>query len=66
MSLLVLRNLRLLDVIAGHVREGVEIAIEGDTFREVSDGPIRSASATVIDLGGRTVMPASSTRTCTS
>ena len=38
-------------------RGGVEVLVEGTTIREVSDRPIRSESATRIDLGGRVLMP---------
>ena len=37
--------------------DGIEMLIEGDQVREVSDRPIASASATRIDLDGRTLMP---------
>src|SRR5947207_3445582 len=37
--------------------EGMEVLVEGDTVREVSDRPIRAGDVTRIDLGGRTLMP---------
>ncbi|PZU84980.1 MAG: peptidase M38 [Chelatococcus sp.] len=37
--------------------DGIEVLIEGDRVREVSDRPITSAGATRIDLRGRTLMP---------
>ncbi|MBU2089064.1 MAG: amidohydrolase family protein, partial [Alphaproteobacteria bacterium] len=52
-----LRNFTLLDPRHDETRGGYEILIEGDKFREVSDRPITSASAEVIDCGGRTLMP---------
>ena len=55
--LLLLRNLELLDPVAGEVRGGVEILIEGDRFKEVADGPLRSDGADVIDCGGGVVLP---------
>ncbi|MGN6768734.1 MAG: amidohydrolase family protein [Rhizobiaceae bacterium] len=36
---------------------GCEVLVEGKYIREVSEKPIRSAHATRIDLGGRTLMP---------
>lgn len=54
---LLLRNLRLLDPSFEEPRDGHEILIEGDRIREVSDLRIESASADVVDCGGRVVMP---------
>ena len=51
------RNLRLLDPRWDEARGGYEVLVEGDTIREVSEGPIRSDSADVVDCGGRTLMP---------
>jgi imidazolonepropionase-like amidohydrolase len=56
-KLLLLRNLKLLDPRFDETRGGYEILIEGDKFREVSDSPIKCASAEAIDCGGRTLMP---------
>src|SRR5262249_30193310 len=36
---------------------GHEVLVEGDVIREVSDRPLPVAGATVIDGGGRTLMP---------
>ncbi|MEX2201175.1 MAG: amidohydrolase family protein [Dongiaceae bacterium] len=57
MGLLLLRNAALVDANAPERRPGIEVLIEGDTIREVSDRPIASANAQAIDLGGRTLMP---------
>ncbi|WP_185983435.1 metal-dependent hydrolase family protein [Aureimonas mangrovi] len=54
---LLFRNLRLLDPAFDETRGGYEILIEGEKIREVSDRPIESASAQVVDCGGRVVMP---------
>ena len=54
---LLLRNLALLDPVAGEVRGGVEILVEGDRFKEVSDRPIRAEDADVLDCGGGVVLP---------
>jgi imidazolonepropionase-like amidohydrolase len=51
------RSCNLLDPASGKLRPGTDILVEGDRFKEVSDRPIKSATATVIDVGGRTVMP---------
>ena len=57
MAQLLFRNARLLDPEAGILLDGHELLAEGGTIREVSDRPIASASAEVIDCGGRTLMP---------
>ncbi|HEY8566144.1 MAG TPA: amidohydrolase family protein [Beijerinckiaceae bacterium] len=57
MAPLLFRNLRLLEPSFGELRDGYEVLIEGDTIREVADKPIRSDGATVVDCGGRTLMP---------
>lgn len=54
---LLLRNLRLLEPSFGEARGGYEILIEGEKIREVSDTAISSASADIVDCGGRVVMP---------
>src|SRR4051812_9594875 len=51
------RNCNLLDPASGTLRPGTDILVEGDRFKEVSDRPIKSGAATVVDVGGRTVMP---------
>jgi imidazolonepropionase-like amidohydrolase len=48
---------RFLDPQKGAVLDGVEVLVEGDRIREVSDRPIRAASAERIDLAGKVVMP---------
>src|SRR3954449_1822822 len=48
---------RFLDPRQDELRDGVEVLVEGERVREVSDRPIRSEGATRIDVGGRTVMP---------
>ena len=54
---LLLKNLRLLDPSFDETRDGYEILIEGEKIREVSDHSITSASAEVVDCGGKVVMP---------
>ncbi|MEQ1864124.1 MAG: amidohydrolase family protein [Micropepsaceae bacterium] len=51
------RNLSLLDPRWNDARGGYEVLVEGDRIREVSDKPIKSADARVVDCGGRTLMP---------
>ena len=57
MAPLLFRNFQLLEPDFGEVRAGYELLVEGETIRELSDSPIRSDSAEVIDCGGRTLMP---------
>ena len=48
---------RFLDPERTELIDGVEVLIEGDRVKEVSERPIQSASATRIDLAGKTLMP---------
>lgn len=57
MSQYLFRNFRLLEPSFDEIRDGYELLVEGTTIREVADKSIKSASATVIDCGGRTLMP---------
>ncbi len=57
MSAILFRNLRLLDPRFDEPRGGYEVLVEGERIREVSDGAIKSGSATAIDCGGRVLMP---------
>jgi imidazolonepropionase-like amidohydrolase len=54
---LLFRNLKLLDPRHDEIRGGYEVLVEGDRFKEVSDKPIKSQGAQVIDCCGRTLMP---------
>jgi imidazolonepropionase-like amidohydrolase len=47
----------VLDTQAGILLEGHEVLVENDRIMEVSDRPIRSGDATVVDLQGQTLMP---------
>ncbi len=51
------RNVQLLDPGKDRLLDGHEVLVEGEVIREVSDRPIQAAGATVIDGGGRTLMP---------
>lgn len=57
MSVTILRGGNVLDVAAGELREGHDVAIEAGRIVEVSDKPIRHDGARVIDVAGKTVMP---------
>ncbi|HZS82253.1 MAG TPA: amidohydrolase family protein [Stellaceae bacterium] len=57
MGMLLFRRCNLLDPGSGEYRPNSEILIEGERIREVSERAIRSESAAVVDVGGRTVMP---------
>ena len=57
MSQLLFKNLNLLDPRWSEPRGGHELLVEGETIREVSAKPIKLPSASVIDCGGRTLMP---------
>ncbi len=57
MSSYVFHNGPFLDPRRDELAGGVEVLVEGNLVKEVADTPIRSAAATRIDLGGRTLMP---------
>ena len=57
MSLIVFRNAAVLDAQAPHRREGCDVVVEDGTIREVAERPVSLAGATVVDIGGRTLMP---------
>jgi imidazolonepropionase-like amidohydrolase len=57
MGQLLFKNFQLLEPEIGELRGGFELLVEGDTVRETSDKPIKSAGADIIDCGGRTLMP---------
>jgi imidazolonepropionase-like amidohydrolase len=51
------RGMRLLDPRWDEARDGYEVLVEGGTIKEVSDRPIRTTSARVMDGAKRTLMP---------
>jgi len=57
MSSYVFHGGRLLDPRSDSLIEGANVLVENDRIREVSDRPISAATATRIDLSGRTLMP---------
>jgi imidazolonepropionase-like amidohydrolase len=48
---------RFLDPRQDELRDGMEVLVEGNLVREVSDRPITAPTATRIDIGNRTLMP---------
>ena len=57
MTQILFRNFRMLDPERDELSGGHEILVEGDRIREVSEGPMQARQATVVDCGGRTLMP---------
>ncbi|HEU0159089.1 MAG TPA: amidohydrolase family protein [Hyphomicrobiaceae bacterium] len=57
MAQLHFKNFRLLEPAYGELRGGYELLIEGERVRELSERPIVSRAAEVVDCGGRTLMP---------
>jgi imidazolonepropionase-like amidohydrolase len=57
MTSYIFTNGQFLEPGATALRGGMEVLVEGDRVREVSDRPITSASAIRVDLRGRTIMP---------
>ena len=57
MTSILFKNGALLDPLEAELQPGYEVLVEGDTVREVSDRPISSAGAHVVDLNGKTIMP---------
>ena len=51
------RGGRVFDGVGEDLLEGTEVLVEGGRIVEVSDVPIQSATAGVVDLRGRTLMP---------
>jgi imidazolonepropionase-like amidohydrolase len=48
---------RFLDPRRDELIDGMEVLVEGDRVKEVSDRPIKASGATRIDIGERTLMP---------
>jgi imidazolonepropionase-like amidohydrolase len=57
MSQFLFTNARLLDPTRDELADGMSVLVEGDRVREVSSRPIAARDATVVDCGGRTLMP---------
>lgn len=56
-SLFLFTNAALLDGTTDEAQTGMNLLVEGGGIREVSDRPIATSAATVIDLAGKTLMP---------
>jgi imidazolonepropionase-like amidohydrolase len=48
---------RCLDPRQSELQDGVEVLVEGDRIKEVSDRPIKASSAERVDLAGKVLMP---------
>jgi len=57
MASVLFKNANLLDPLLADLQEGHHVLVEDGVIKEVSDKPIISASAQVIDAAGRTLMP---------
>jgi imidazolonepropionase-like amidohydrolase len=57
MPQILFRNFELLEPSFGELRGGYQLLIEGDTVKELSNAQIKAPDASVIDCGGRTLMP---------
>src|SRR5262245_30539951 len=57
MTQLLFKNFQLLEPEVGELQGGFELLVEGDKRKEASAKPIKAAGATVVDCGGRTMMP---------
>lgn len=57
MAMTLLRGGNVLDPVAGRLLPAHDLLIEDDRVRELSDRPLASGRASVIDVRGRTVMP---------
>ncbi|MGE8681569.1 MAG: amidohydrolase family protein [Achromobacter marplatensis] len=57
MASVLFKNANLLDPLQADLLEGHHVLVEDGLIKEVSDKPLSSASAQVIDAAGRTLMP---------
>lgn len=57
MGSIIFRNVKVWDATRDGPEDGVEVLVEGDRIKEISDRSITSSSAQVIDGGGGTLMP---------
>jgi imidazolonepropionase-like amidohydrolase len=51
------KNFMLLEPSHGELRGGYELLVEGERVCELTDTPIKTSEAAVLDCGGRTLMP---------
>ena len=57
MAAIIFANCEVLDGTRRERREDHHVLVEGGQIREVSDRPIRSEAAEIVDLRGNTLMP---------
>lgn len=57
MSVIVLRNALLFDGVSDQLRDNVDIVVEDNCVREITDGRATVGDAIEVDVGGRTVLP---------
>jgi imidazolonepropionase-like amidohydrolase len=55
--MILFKNFRMLDPERDEIAGGHQLLVEGGIIREVSEKPIQATDASVIDCGGRTLMP---------
>jgi imidazolonepropionase-like amidohydrolase len=51
------KNFKLLEPDHGELRGGYDLLVEDELVRELGEAPITSATADIVDCGGRTLMP---------
>src|SRR5690606_42016972 len=57
MTAVLFKNATLLDPANPELQEGFHVLVEDGRVKEVSDRPLQAASAQVIDVAGKTLMP---------
>jgi imidazolonepropionase-like amidohydrolase len=57
MSPILFRNARILDVVGGAVLAEHDVLVADGRIREIAETPITTADASVLDVGGRVLMP---------
>ena len=57
MAATLLKNCRVFDGHGDEAVPGLDVLVVGNTIEAVSEKPIQDRAATVIDVGGRTVLP---------
>lgn len=57
MTQILFANARVFDGVSSECPPGMQVLVEDDVIREISDRPIKAEKARLIDAGGRTLMP---------
>jgi imidazolonepropionase-like amidohydrolase len=57
MSSILFRNARVLDVVGGAVLAEHDVLVVNGRIKQVSETRLKAADATIIDVGGRVLMP---------